>query len=692
MANRSGNSATQAGLAALLLACGAARADEGMWLINRPPRAALQERYKFDATPQWLEHLQKSAVRFNVGGSGAFVSPEGLVLTNHHVGSDAIAKLSTPERDLLRAGFLASGRADELRCPDLELNVLWEIEDVTAAITQAADSKLPAAEAFIALRKRMTELEQQSEERSGLDSQVVTLYQGARYHLYRYKRYTDVRLVFAPEQQIAFFGGDHDNFEYPRYNLDAALFRVYENDAPLRPEHYLRWTRRELSEGELIFIAGHPGSTQRLLTVDHLRFLRDVQLPNSLASLWRSEVKLQIFSSRSDEHERVARDDAYGVANARKALGEQLENLQDPSVFARKLQEEQALINQIRESPEHPREWLEAWPAIARAKQVHRELLPLNTALTMQSKLYNIALDVVRVVAEREKPNTERLREYSEAALDSVFLELYSDAPLYEQREIAALESGLARMAELLGAEHELVIAALDGKSPRARAHALAKGTRLYDPPYRRQLVEGGIASVSGSDDAMIKLALRLDPAARAVRKRLEDEVQAVERDAYGKIAAARFAVQGESMPPDATFSLRLSYGTVKGYADDERSVPAFTSFGGLFELEKSRRGRPPFDLPQRWKERQSRLNPSTPFNFICTPDIIGGNSGSPVVDRAGELVGLIFDGNLHSLGWNVLFDDRRGRAVAVDARALIAALREVYDASELANELLGTK
>ncbi|MFO0840125.1 MAG: S46 family peptidase [Phycisphaerae bacterium] len=684
------NSATLVFISLLASPGAAARADEGMWLFNRPPTAILKQRYHFEPTPEWLEHVQKSAIRFNDGGSGSFVSVDGLVMTNHHVASDAIAKLSKPGTDLLEAGFIAHTRDEELKCPDIELNVLWSIEDVTAEVVGAATPLMSPAEAFLARRKKMTEIEQRSEDQTKLDSQIVTLYQGARYHLYRYKRFTDVRLVFAPEQQIAFLGGDHDNFEYPRYNLDCAFLRVYEDDKPYHPEHYLRWSASGTAAGDLVFVAGHPGATRRLFTVDHLKFQRDAQVPMTLSAMWRGEIKLQTFSARSDENERISKEDVAGVANGRKALTGQLAQLQDPEFMRRRQQQEDELIRRIRENPEAPREWLEAWPAIAAAKRVHRELLPRQQALQFRSRLFDIAQDIVRVVEERTKPNVERLREFSDAALDTLFLELYSPAPIYAEHERMAMENALSRMAELLGGDDPLVVKALAGKSPRARALELVGKTKLADPAYRKQLVEGGKQAVSASDDAMIQFASLLDPDTRAIRKRMEDEVQAIERDSYAKIAAAKFSVEGESAPPDATFTLRLAFGQVKGFEDEGRTIPPFTNFGGLYELVKSRHGKPPFDLPQRWIDRQGKLDPATPFNFICTGDIIGGNSGSPVVDRKGEVVGLIFDGNLYSLGWDAMFNDEKGRAVAVDCRAIPAALRVVYDLGALADELTG--
>ena len=682
--------------AVLVIALAAfARADEGMWLINRPPLEQLEKKYGFVPDAAWLDHVQKSCVRISTGGSGSIVSPNGLVMTNHHVGSDLLEKLSTKENDLLERGFLARTLEEEVSCPEVEMHVLWEIEDVTARVQGAAKPEMSSAEANTARRGEMSTIEKESSEKTGLKSEIVTLWQGGRYHLYRYKRYTDVRLVFAPEKKIAFFGGDTDNFEYPRFNLDVTFFRIYQDGKPLKPEHWLRWSRQGASDGSLVFVAGHPGSTERGLTVAHTEFMRDVRYPMTLRNLWRREVQLETFSQKSAEHRRIAEGDLFGVKNSRKAITGRLSGLLDPAIFGAKSAAEKALRDAVAKNPEHQTKWGGAWDQIAAAQTKYREFYPRYVALGGASlglggNLFGIAKDLVRLAEERPKPSADRLREYRDSNLDSVELGLYSPAPIYPELEVSSLESSLQWMCELLGAGDPTVAAALGGKSPRARAEELVAGTKLGDVEERKRIAAGGKAAIESSKDPLIALVKALDPESRKLRKRYEDEIESAQREGYAKIAAADFAVRGENQYPDATFTLRLSYGTVKGWQEGGRTIAPFTNFAGLYERAAERKGERDFELPARWANQRDSINPNTPFNFVSTNDIIGGNSGSPVFDKKGEVVGLIFDGNIDSLVLNNAYSDERARAVSVDARAIVESLRRVYDAQALADELAG--
>ena len=662
--------------------------DEGMWLFTNPPTKSLKEKYDFEASAKWLEHVQRSSVRFNDGGSGSFVSADGLVMTNHHVGSGALEKLSTPDKNLLKIGFYAKTQAEEFKCDDTELNVLWTIEDVTERVKGAATPQMNPTETNTAQRKMRTTVEKECEDKSGLDCQVVTLYQGGRYHLYQYKRFTDVRLVMAPEQDIAFFGGDTDNFEYPRFDLDMCFFRVYENGKPYKPEHYLKWSKEGVKEGDLTFVSGHPGRTQRLNTVADLSFMRDYALPARMQQVWRREVQLQTFSGRSKEWERIASGDLFGVQNGRKALTGRLAGLHDPKIMQKKMDDEKALRAKVEANPDFKGQWGDAWDQIAKAQEVYKQFY-LRQQADPRSDLFGAARTLVRLADEKTKPNEERLREYNEAALDSLYLQLYSPAPIYDDLEIDRLASSLSAMAERLDFDDPYVQKALGGLSPRGRAEQLVAGTKLKDIEYRKQLAEGGTAGIAASKEPMIRLAAELDPEARALRKRFEDEIEAAQRVGYAKIAAARFAILGEDVYPDATFTLRLAFGPVQGYRENNQWVAPLSDFAGLYQRAEERKGQKGFDLPQRWIERKDKLDLKTPFNFICTADIIGGNSGSPVVDKKGEVVGLIFDGNIQSLVLDVAYSEEQARAVAVDVRAMIEALRKVYDAGAMADELL---
>jgi hypothetical protein len=685
-----------AGCAGLVLALSApsraAVVDEGMWTFNNPPARQLKERYGFEVTPEWLEHVQKSAVRVSTGGSGSIVSADGLVMTNHHVASDILEKLSSADNNLLEHGFYAQTLEGELECPDLHLDVLWSIQDVTDLVEGAA-AGLDTAAAGAARRKAMTELEDTAKADTGLHAEVVTLYQGGQYHLYLYKRFEDIRLVFAPEKSIAFYGGDNDNFEYPRYCLDVTFFRIYEDGKPYQPEHFLTWSNDGAGDGELVFVAGHPGSTQRLNTVAHLEYLRDVVVPYAMNFLMRQEVLLQIFSGKSAEHRRIAEGDLFSVQNSRKVYVGRLGGLLDPAVFEAKRAEEQRMRAIVEKNPEWKQKYGSAWDEIAGAQKaavaLRREYIAVGGGtLGLGSQMASFATTIVRLSDELAKPSNERLREFGDAALPQVYQGLYSPAPIYPEFEIMRLESALSLMAELLGADHEIVRTAYAGKSPRARAEECILGSKLMDIEERKRLAEGGADALAATEDPLIALVRSLDPYSRALRKRFEDEVQSVERAAYAKIAAARFAVFGENVYPDATFTLRLSYGAIKGYQDGETAVPPFTKFSGVYEKAKERAGEEWYELPESWTGAVDEVEGKTPFNFVSTNDIIGGNSGSPVIDKEGEVVGLIFDGNIQSLIGNYAYSETQARSVSVDSRGIMGALEKVYDAKRIVEEL----
>ena len=668
-------------------------ADEGMWLFNNPPRKLLKEKYGFEPTDEWLTHLRESAVRFNSGGSGSFVSAGGLVMTNHHVGADALQKLSTPDHNYIDSGFHAKSQAEEIKCVDLELNVLKSIEDVTQRVMAAVKKDLTPAEAEKARRAVMSTIEKESFDKTGLRSDVVTLYHGGQYHLYSYKKYTDVRLVFAPEKDIAFFGGDPDNFEFPRYDLDICFFRVYENDKPAHFQHYLKWSKGGADDDELVFVTGHPGRTNRLNTMDHLDFMRDRVFPTALNLIRRREVLLKTYSERSLENARRAQDEYFGYQNSRKARLGGLAGLQDPSIMDRKRREQRTLERALRKKGDDSAlaAFVDVRKTLARWDDIYFDYYLLEQGQAFNTELFRIARTLLRLKEEDRKPNAERLREYRETNLDSLKQELFSEAPIYNDLEILKLADSLGMLMEMKGAEHPLVRKVLDGRSPRDRAAQLIEATKLADVSLRKKLAEPGMgesASNLADADPMLALAALVDEPSRKVRKSYEEDVEEPQRQAYAKIAAARFQTTGTDAYPDATFTLRLAFGTVKGYEENGQKIPPWTTIGGTFEHAAAHAYKEPFKLPESWMKGKDKLRPDVPFNFVSTADIIGGNSGSPVVNRRGELVGIIFDGNIYSLVLDFVYDDKLARAVSVHSAGIIEPLRKIYGADRLLKEL----
>ena len=679
----------------LSLALGlSASADEGLWLFNQPPRELLHDRYQFEVTDAWLTHLQKSSVRFNSGGSGSFVSGDGLVITNQHVGADALQKLSDGKHNYVKDGFRAMTRDREIKCLDLELNVLDSIEDVTARINAAIPKDADADTAFAARRKVIAGIEKESLDSTGLRSNVVTLWQGGAYHLYRFKRYTDVRLVFAPEQQTAFYGGDPDNFEYPRYDLDVCLCRAYENGYPAKVKDFLRFSPEGPKDGELVFVSGHPGYTSRLLTVAELASMRDHDMPHWLANSKRTEVLLGNWSARSEENARRAKEEFFGVQNGRKDMDGGLAGLLDPGLFSAKTRAEAGFKAKLAADPKYAGA-LAAFDKIAAATKVLEaqslriEMLEWGEAFSSTS--FHIARKLLRAADERPKPNGERLDEFTDSEKASLELGLFSEKPIYTDLEILKLADSLTFFTTEFGVNDPLVQKILAGKSPRERAAELINATKVRDVAFRKQLYNGGASAVTAAHDPMIELARLIDPESRALRKVSEAQDE-IKHQAHASIDRARNEIYGTSGYPDATFTLRLSFGTVKGYEEDGRAIKPFTTFRGLYAKSAEMKNRPPYDLEPLWEKRKSRLNMDTPFNFVSTCDIIGGNSGSPVVNRKAEFTGIIFDGNLQSLSWDEVYSDKQGRALAVDSAAILEALDKIYDMKALVRELTGVK
>jgi hypothetical protein len=666
-------------------------ADEGMWTFDNPPLKQLKAKYNFTPTQEWLDHVRLSSVRFNDGGSGSWVSPTGLVLTNHHVALGQLQKVSTKEKDYVANGFFARSAAEELKCPDLELNVLTAMEDVTKRVGASVKPSMTEKDALKARKAEMAKIEKEALTGADSHAEVVSLYNGAEYWLYKYKKYTDVRLVAAPEQQAAFFGGDPDNFTYPRYDLDFAVFRVYENYKPVDSKNYLKWNVKGAADGELIFISGHPGSTDRQQTMAQLETLRDVIYPAVIKSFKRRLAVLKHYEAQGPEQARQANNQIFGIENSLKALGGEYEGLLDKSLMEKKRKEEKEFRAKVAAKPEWEKDYGSAWATIAAAEKQYATLFKKSRFRVVRGlRLPSVALQIVQYVAEVKKPDGERLDGFHDSDLESLRFRLLSPAPVYAQLEEVLIADSLQESREMLGASDPFVAATLGARKPADVARDLVGGTKLADPAVRKALIEGGEKAVAASTDPLIVMARKIDPIARQTRKAVEDTVQSVETPAGEKIGRALFAVYGKDRYPDATFTLRLSYGTIAGYPMNGTIAPPYTTMYGLYDRATSFGMKPPFNLPPRFTERKDKLDLTTPFNTVMTGDIIGGNSGSPVINRNAELVGLIFDGNIESLVGNFVYDDAKNRAVAVHSAVIIEALRKLYDAGALADELEG--
>src|SRR5579859_1224626 len=672
-----------------------ATADEGMWLYNEPPTAKIKAKYGFELTQEWLDHVRLSSVRFNNGGSGSFVSPDGLTFTNHHVGAGCVQQLSTEGHDYIKTGFYAKTQAEEAKCPNLELNELVGIEDVTDKVDAGVKPGMSAADAGQAQRAAMSQIEQQCSTSTGLRCDVVTFYSGQVYNLYKYKKFTDVRLVFAPEFGIAFFGGDPDNFTYPRYDLDITFFRVYENGKPAHLDNYLKWSPTGVKDGELIFVSGHPGNTGRMLTMAQLDFLRDVQYPAALKLYARRIAVLENFSKESEENARIAKEDIFGLQNSQKAITGYQSGLLDKAIMEKKAGDEAKLRASFKADPKNagaPDPWDEIAGAIKTQQEIYPNLMYLERMRGFSSRLAQMARVLVRSAEEKPKPNQDRLREFRDSGLPSLEQQLFSPEPIYKNLETTLLSDSLSDMQDALGKDNPDVKSVLQGKTPAEAAKDMIANTKLDDIAVRKQLYEGGKAAIDASTDPLILAMKAIEPDARAARKDFDDKVDAVVRRDGTLIAKARFTQSGFTQPPDATFTLRLSYGAVKGYREDSRAIPYYTTMGGAYEHAAAHGEKPPYNLPESWMKAKPKLDLKTPLNFVSTADIIGGNSGSPTVNTKGEVVGIIFDGNIQSLPWNFAYSDLQGRAVSVDSRGIQESLRKIYGATALADELLGTK
>jgi hypothetical protein len=679
----------------LTLACAAqpALADEGMWTVDNFPAATVKSRYGATIDQAWLDRVRLSTVRLESGCTGSFVSPQGLVLTNHHCVRRCISDVSSPENDVQKVGFLAGSPAEEPRCPSSQLSVLVGYEDVTAEIEAAIAGKSDA-QANELRKQTLTRLEQTCEEAAAdagetRSCEAVNLYKGGQYFIYQYKRYSDVRLAFVPEGDIAHFGGDPDNFNFPRWCLDMAFLRAYEDGKPASTPQYLRWRREGARENEAVFISGHPGTTQRLLTMAELQFLRDKTLPNWLLRFSELRGRMIQYAELGSEQSRFIQEPLLQIENAIKVRRNQLLALLDEEVLALKTEQEDLLRATVAADPALAERYAGAWDEIEKALDLHRnfyeEWLFAEQGAAFSSTLFNYARDLVRVSAEREKPNSERLREYTDPALPRLEQVTLAPRPFDPNLEAMRLAFSLTKMREWLGPDHEFVQMVLAGDSPENRAAELVAASGVADADARKALWEGGSAAISASEDPLIVLARDIDPYSRSLRKRYETEVEAPIEAASERIARVRFEVYGTSTYPDATFTLRVTFGAVQGWIEKGEPVYPFTVTRRLYERAT---GEEPFAIPPQWVGALERVGPDTRFNFVSTLDITGGNSGIPIIDADDNLVGLAFDGNIHSIAGSYYYDPALNRAVGVHPAIMIQALEEIYGARHLVEEL----
>ena len=669
-------------------------ADEGMWTYDNFPAATVKQRYGADIGAAWLDRVRLATVRL-ANCTGSFVSGDGLLLTNHHCVESCLAENSTKERSLIEDGFIARGREQEIRCGAQVADVLVAMQDVTAEV-ESATRGLGDQAANEARKRRLAELESACEKaapKAGaggtrLSCQSVTLYNGGQYFLYKYRRYTDVRLAFAPEAAIAAFGGDPDNFQFPRWCLDMGLLRAYENGKPARIANPLRINFAGPAAGELVFVSGHPGSTDRQLTVAQLGLLRDGALPPALLRSSELRGRYIQFAKAGDAEKRIAQEPLNNLENGLKVRRKMLDALLDESLIAQKKREEAELRARAAATPGlgalgDP--WLEVSRATQTALALEQPSTFLEGGAGFNTRLFRYARILVRGAEERAKPNGERLREYTDTALPRIEQQLAAPAPVYPELERLTMSFGLERMREWLGPDHPVVRRLLVKESPDTLAARLVDGSKLGDPALRLALWKGGANAITASDDPMIRLARDVDPESRAVRKRYEDEVEAPTRLATEKIARARFTIFGTDVYPDATFTLRLNFGAVQGWNEKGTMVEPFTRLERAFERAT---GQDPFRIPASWEAVRGRLDLKTPFNFSTNNDIVGGNSGSPMVNARGEIVGLAFDGNIHSISGSYWFDAAKNRTIGVHPAIMREALSKVYDATALLQEL----
>jgi hypothetical protein len=675
--------------ALVLLAGGAARADEGMWPFDEAPVSRVKDALGVSIDSRWLDHLRDASVRLTNGCSASIVSRAGLVLTNQHCVVTCAQQISPPDRDYVNEGYLADAKTDERTCPGVQAEVLVGITDVTAPIFAAGAGKI--GEEFAAAREGAIAAAEQTTCAGDVRyrCQVISFYQGGQFKVYRYRRYADVRLVFAPELDAAWFGGDPDNYNFPRYDLDCAFLRLYEDGKPAATPTFLAWATSPPQAGDPVFVSGNPASTERQLTVTQLATLRDIALP--LLSVQQAELRGRLIQlgEQGPKMRRLVAGALFEDENTYKMLQGRLIALRDPALTAARERDEAELKVKLAADPRLSGQIGDPWAQIDAAQRVYGLQFgiwhELESGAGGGSDLFRYAREIVRGAAERAKPTGVRLPEYADSRLPLDEKILLDAKPVEPVLEKLYLEFWLSKTRELLGADAPAVAMLIGKESPEELADRLVSGSHLADPVFRRALWDGGMTAVAASSDPMIQFVLATDPLSRAARQVWEEEVVGPIQDAGERIARVRYAFEGPGIYPDATFSLRLSYGKVAGWTDQGQETAAFTTFAGLYGRAT---GAPPYRLPSRWTTGQAKLDPTTVLDFATTNDITGGSSGSPVVNAKGQIVGTAFDGNIHSIAGDFAYDGALNRTIAVSTVAISQALDKVYGDAALAKEL----
>ncbi len=667
-------------------------ADEGMWTYDAIPIKQIKEKYGFEPSKEFLDHLRLSSV--NIYASASFVSSDGLILTNHHVALFAAQRMSTPEKNYVKEGFVAESLEKEVLIPGMSVRLLVGIDDVTKEIEESAKGKATPQEAKEVREKKIASIESECLKNEGLKGEVVALFGGAKYSLYKFKEYREIKLVMIPELSAAFFGGDYDNFTYPRYDLDFAFLRAYENGKPAKTENFLKINPDGIKEGDIVFVSGHPHKTNRLETYAMLKYKRDVSMPFEIEKLEKVRSLLKNYSKKGKEEARRARTMLYYVENALKSMEGEFKGLKDEKLMSKKLSMENELKREVEKNDDLKKSYGNPWKELEEAfLWASKNFNDLNFKMRMwlgERGLLGYALNIATYAEEIKKADSERLPGYHDADLVGFEEKISASNPIYKDLEELLLLFKLEEMVRGLGEEDPFVKTVLQGKTPQEMAKYLVEGTKLDDPSFRKLLVEKKAKLVAKSKDPMIEFAKRIFPEVRKMEELYKNNVQAIEEYALSQIAKAGFAIYGSDFYPDGTGTLRLSYGKVLGYPQGSTLVPPFTTFYGLLDRAYGFGNKGDFEIPPNLAKHLEKIDLKTPLNFICTADITGGNSGSPVVDKEGKLVGIAFDGNAESHPNTFVYDEYQARCVCVDIRAIIEVLNKVYNAEWIVKEMLG--